>query len=273
MDDASGMSDRVKKNFQFAITAVTIQRQVGGSLANLFDLVADTVQRRQFGQIRSLTAWDACRRHADRAAALFMFAISVISPSYLTRSSTRPRDMLLMIGVVLMIVGSLLIKKIVSFGDEVLLIVAALTRDALRTRSRYATLCGAEPARAHPFTATYGNHRRPTSSTAALRGTSSAHRRLAVARCPLNREAEAVDRHAADVRRDAQLDGSGVPRIEGRLWHAGSCSASCSARRSRPRRVVFALIPGAATATSRGDHRRRRLAAAAIGSPATCRTR
>ena len=53
------MSERmVSKNFEFAITAVTIQRQVGGSLATLFDMVADTVrQRQQFTRkIRALTA-------------------------------------------------------------------------------------------------------------------------------------------------------------------------------------------------------------------------
>ena len=46
------------KNFEFAITAMTIQRQVGGSLATLFDMVADTVrQRQQFARkIRALTA-------------------------------------------------------------------------------------------------------------------------------------------------------------------------------------------------------------------------
>src|SRR5205823_4902099 len=46
------------KNFSFVITAVNIQRQVGGSLAGLFDMVADTLrQRQQFARkIRSLTA-------------------------------------------------------------------------------------------------------------------------------------------------------------------------------------------------------------------------
>ena len=60
MDDAlAEMADRVgSANFEFAITAVTIQRQVGGSLASLFDMVADTVrQRQQFARkIRALTA-------------------------------------------------------------------------------------------------------------------------------------------------------------------------------------------------------------------------
>ena len=40
------------------MTAVTIQRQVGGSLAGLFDMVADTVRnRQQFAKkIKGLTA-------------------------------------------------------------------------------------------------------------------------------------------------------------------------------------------------------------------------
>ena len=60
MDEAlAEMAERVgSKNFRFVITAVTIQRQVGGSLAGLFDMVADTVrQRQQFARkIRALTA-------------------------------------------------------------------------------------------------------------------------------------------------------------------------------------------------------------------------
>ena len=60
MDDAlAEMAERIgSKNFDFVITAVTIQRQVGGSLAGLFDMVADTVrQRQQFARkIKALTA-------------------------------------------------------------------------------------------------------------------------------------------------------------------------------------------------------------------------
>ena len=60
MDEAlAEMAHRVgSKNFEFVITAVTIQRQVGGSLAGLFDMVADTVRnRQQFARkIKGLTA-------------------------------------------------------------------------------------------------------------------------------------------------------------------------------------------------------------------------
>ena len=121
MDDAlADMSDRVgSKNFEFAITAVTIQRQVGGSLANLFDLVADTVrQRQQFARkIRSLTAMGRMSAYTLIGLPLFlMFAISLINPGYLSPLfHTSAGHMLLIIGTVMMIVGSAVIKRIVSF--------------------------------------------------------------------------------------------------------------------------------------------------------------
>ena len=59
MDEALAdmAADRLK-NFEFVMTAVTIQRQVGGSLATLFGMVADTVRnRQQFSKkIKGLTA-------------------------------------------------------------------------------------------------------------------------------------------------------------------------------------------------------------------------
>ena len=121
MDDAlSDMSDRVgSKNFEFTITAVTIQRQVGGSLANLFDLVADTVrQRQQFGRkIRSLTAMGRMSAYTLIGLPIFlMFAISVLNAGYLhPLFHTSAGHMLLIIGGVMMAIGSALIKKIVSF--------------------------------------------------------------------------------------------------------------------------------------------------------------
>src|SRR2546429_9958179 len=49
MDEAlTDTAERIgSKNFSFVITAVTIQRQVGGRLARLFDMVAGTVRQRQ----------------------------------------------------------------------------------------------------------------------------------------------------------------------------------------------------------------------------------
>jgi tight adherence protein B len=121
MDDSlNDMADRVgSENFEFAITAVTIQRQVGGSLATLFDMVADTVrQRQQFARkIRSLTAMGRMSAYTLIGLPFFLaFAISILSPGYLHplfHSSTG--HLLLIIGFVMMGIGSALLQKIVSF--------------------------------------------------------------------------------------------------------------------------------------------------------------
>ena len=114
------MSDRVgSANFEFAITAVTIQRQVGGSLATLFDMVADTVrQRQQFARkIRALTAMG--RMSAYTLVAIPFFIAGVVT--LLNREYMRPLyfttagHFLIILGLVMMVLGSLALKKIVSF--------------------------------------------------------------------------------------------------------------------------------------------------------------
>jgi len=121
IDDAlAEMADRLgSENFEFAITAVNIQRQVGGSLAALFDMVADTVrQRQQFTRkIRSLTAMGRMSAYTLIGLPFFLaFAISVLNSAYLhPLFHTSAGHLLLMLGMTMMAVGSALIKKIVSF--------------------------------------------------------------------------------------------------------------------------------------------------------------
>jgi tight adherence protein B len=121
MDDGlADMSERLgSKNFEFAITAVTIQRQVGGSLATLFDMVADTVrQRQQFARkVRALTAMG--RMSAYTLVAIpFLLAggITVINGDFMhPLYHTHIGQMLMLLGLGMMAVGSLILKKIVSF--------------------------------------------------------------------------------------------------------------------------------------------------------------
>jgi len=121
MDDAlAEMADRVgSANFEFAITAVTIQRQVGGSLASLFDMVADTVrQRQQFARkIRALTAM-------GRMSAYTLVGIPFLIAGMVTllnRPYMRPLyftttgRLAILVGLVMISIGSLILKKIVSF--------------------------------------------------------------------------------------------------------------------------------------------------------------
>jgi tight adherence protein B len=121
MDDAlADMSERLgSKNFEFAITAVTIQRQVGGSLATLFDMVADTVrQRQQFARkVRALTAMG--RMSAYTLVAIpFLLAggITVINRDFMhPLYHTHVGQMLMLLGLGMMAIGSVILKKIVSF--------------------------------------------------------------------------------------------------------------------------------------------------------------
>ena len=121
LDDALGdMADRIgSENFGFAITAVTIQRQVGGSLATLFDMVSETVRnRQQFARkIRSLTAMGRMSAYTLVGVPFFIGGIvSLMNPQYMQPLfHTHAGHLLLFGGLAMMGVGSLVLKKIVSF--------------------------------------------------------------------------------------------------------------------------------------------------------------
>ena len=121
MDEAlAEMTRRVgSKNFDFVISAVTIQRQIGGSLASLFDMVADTVRQRQQFQrkIKGLTAMGRMSAYVLIGLPFFVLGtVTLINAEYmdpLYHSSTGHK---LMIGMlVMMAIGSLILRKIVSF--------------------------------------------------------------------------------------------------------------------------------------------------------------
>jgi tight adherence protein B len=121
MDDSlAEMAERMdSKNFEFSITAVTIQRQVGGSLATLFDMVADTVrQRQQFTRkIRALTAMGRMSAYTLAGIPFFLLGtITLANRSYMhPLYYTHTGHLLMIIGLVMMGIGSLILKKIVSF--------------------------------------------------------------------------------------------------------------------------------------------------------------
>jgi tight adherence protein B len=114
------MAARVgSKNFDFVITAVTIQRQVGGSLAGLIDMVADTVrQRQQFARkIKGLTAMGRASAYVLMGLPFFIaIIITVMNPRYmdpLYHSSTGHK--LIATGLAMMCFGAVVLRKIVSF--------------------------------------------------------------------------------------------------------------------------------------------------------------
>jgi tight adherence protein B len=114
------MADRVgSDDLEFVITAVTIQSQVGGSLAGIFDLVADTIrQRQQFARkIRSLTAMGKMSAYVLVGLPLFLaLALTVMNPEYMAPLyNTSAGHKLIMLGTGMIIAGSAVLKKIVSF--------------------------------------------------------------------------------------------------------------------------------------------------------------
>ena len=121
MDDAlADMANRIgSKNVSFVVTAVTIQRQVGGSLAGIFDMVAEAVRnRQQFARkIRSLTAMGRASAYVLVGVPFFMLGtITLMNPTYmdpLYHSSTGNK--LLILGLAMIAVGSLMLRKIVTF--------------------------------------------------------------------------------------------------------------------------------------------------------------
>lgn len=121
MDDAlRDMAERVgSKNLDFVITAVTMQGQVGGSLASLFDMVAEAVrQRQQFARkIRGLTAMGRASAYVLVGIPFFLaFAITFLNREYMDPLyHTSAGHTIIVVGLAMMAVGSVILKKIVSF--------------------------------------------------------------------------------------------------------------------------------------------------------------
>ena len=114
------MAERLgSKNFEFVITAVTIQRQVGGSLAGLIDMVADTVRQRQqfIRKIKGLTAMGRGGAYVLMGLPFFVAAaITLMNGEYmdpLYHSSTGHKLIITMF--VMMAFGSFLLRRITSF--------------------------------------------------------------------------------------------------------------------------------------------------------------
>jgi tight adherence protein B len=119
-DSLSEMAIRLgSKNFEFVITAVTIQRQVGGSLAGLIDMVADTVrQRQQFAaKIKGLTAMGRAGAYVLMGLPFFVAAvITIMNGDYmdpLYHSSTGHKLIFTMLAM--MAFGSFILRRMVSF--------------------------------------------------------------------------------------------------------------------------------------------------------------
>ena len=121
LDEAlEALSGRIcSKDLDFLLTAVSVQSQVGGSLAILCDTVAEAVrERQQF--TRKLRAVTATARTSARVLMVMPFAlaafVAMISPHYETplfQSSTG--RLFVIVSVLLVGIGSLVLKRMTTF--------------------------------------------------------------------------------------------------------------------------------------------------------------
>lgn len=121
IDDAlAEMAERVQsKNLSFVMTAVTVQRSVGGSLAGIFDMVADAVRQRQaFGRkIKGLTAMGRASAYTlvgmpfALAGIITVINADYMSPLYHTSTGHK----MIIFGMVSMTIGAYMLRKIASF--------------------------------------------------------------------------------------------------------------------------------------------------------------
>ncbi len=115
----SNLNARVKsEDMDLVITAVLIQRQVGGNLAEILDNIANTIRERVRikGEIRTLTAQGKISGVIIGVLPILLgVAMSAISPNYLKTLTTHPvGKAMLLIAVIKEVIGILLIRRIID---------------------------------------------------------------------------------------------------------------------------------------------------------------
>ena len=120
MEEALGaMADRIEsEDLRFVLMSVIIQREVGGSLADLFHTVSETVRERQHfrRKVRALTAMGRMSAYILVALPfLIAVAVSLLSPGYIhPLFHTTVGHVLIVVMLVMVAVGSMFLKKIVT---------------------------------------------------------------------------------------------------------------------------------------------------------------
>lgn len=118
-DAMDHMCDRVgSKDLRWIALVARIQHQVGGNMAEMFDIVADTVRQRHRlrAVIHTLTAQGRMSRWVLTLAPVVIgFMMFLLSPEYITSFLSQPVGKVLIAGaLVAMTVGSLWLKQIVE---------------------------------------------------------------------------------------------------------------------------------------------------------------
>jgi tight adherence protein B len=121
----ANMVRRVRSDdLELMTTAITIQHQVGGNLAEILDSIAYTIRERIriVGEIRTLTAQQRMSGYVVAGLPIFLVVIlSLIAPSFMEPMFGEPYIagipagvIILALGAIMMVSGFLLIRKIVD---------------------------------------------------------------------------------------------------------------------------------------------------------------
>lgn len=113
------MADRVgSEDMHWAVMAVNVQREVGGNLAEVLDIVANTVRERSYihRQVRVLSAEGRFSIGILMALPVGLFAyLSLINPEYVSPLFTHPIGrIILLAGGSLMVAGYFVMRRIVK---------------------------------------------------------------------------------------------------------------------------------------------------------------
>jgi tight adherence protein B len=113
------MCDRVPNlDLRFFVTSVAIQRQTGGDLAEILDRIGHVIRERFkiLGQVKALTAEGRLSGIVLIALPIGLFLMMLwMKPDYVKMLWTDPMGVQMSVGsIVLMIIGSICIKKIVD---------------------------------------------------------------------------------------------------------------------------------------------------------------
>ena len=118
-DALNALGDRIdSKDMDMVLTAINIQRAVGGNLAEVLEQVAHTMRERERirGEIATLTSQQRMTGIVIGALPIIMFALfMVMNPAYMGLLFTElPGKIMLVTAVALEVLGYLVIKRIMA---------------------------------------------------------------------------------------------------------------------------------------------------------------
>ena len=120
MDLSSALKNMAKRvdcaDLRFMITAVTIQREIGGNLSDIFDRLGDLVRKR-FALIRATSSLTAQGRLSGVVLTVLPIALGaflfITNPDYINVLLEDPAGIKIVIGAgILQVLGFLCIRKI-----------------------------------------------------------------------------------------------------------------------------------------------------------------